>query len=62
VGASFASPRHAREIALPRAGGGVLRVTAPLPDHMARTWAFFGFDPGYSGDPFGDGGGHGEGT
>lgn len=45
---------HAREIALPRAGGGVLRVTAPLPDHMARTWAFFGFDPDFDEDPFSD--------
>lgn len=43
---------HARAIALPHPGGGWLRVTAPLPEHMRQTWAFFGFDPDLEGDPF----------
>ncbi len=36
---------HAREVHLERPGGRFLQVKAPLPDHMASTWAFFGFDP-----------------
>ncbi|MEX2453885.1 MAG: RluA family pseudouridine synthase, partial [Rhodospirillaceae bacterium] len=36
---------HARAIELPHPGGGVLRVTAELPDTMAETWRFFEFDP-----------------
>jgi 23S rRNA pseudouridine955/2504/2580 synthase len=48
---------HAREIAVPHLKGGTLRVTAPLPEHMRKTWAFFGFDPDVAGDPFaGEGG------
>ncbi len=43
---------HAREIRVPRPGGGTLHVTAPLPDHMQKTWAFFGFDPNPQDDPF----------
>jgi len=43
------SPRlhlHAREIAIPHpADGTTLRVSAPLPAHMAETWARLGFDP-----------------
>ncbi len=35
---------HARSIALPHPGGGVLRVAAPLPDALAETWRRFGFD------------------
>lgn len=35
---------HARAIEIPRPSGGVLSVIAPLPDHMRRTWKFFGFD------------------
>ena len=34
---------HARAIELPHPSGGTLAVTAPLPDHMAATWRFFGF-------------------
>ncbi|WP_119462791.1 RluA family pseudouridine synthase [Rhodospirillaceae bacterium SYSU D60014] len=39
---------HARAIELPRPGRKPIRVTAPLPPHMAETWRFFGFesDPG----------------
>ena len=37
---------HARSIALPHpATGRPLRVTAPLPEHMARTWELFGWRP-----------------
>jgi len=36
---------HAREIAVKRPNGSVLKVTAPLPDHMLKAWDFFGFDP-----------------
>ena len=36
---------HARGLRLPHPGGGELHVTAPLPDHMARTWDLLGFDP-----------------
>jgi len=36
---------HAREIALPHPEDGTtLRVTAPLPRHMAETWEILGFD------------------
>ena len=44
---------HAREITLPHPSGrGELRVSAPLPPHMATTWEMFGFDPERPGDPF----------
>ena len=37
---------HARSIEIPHPGRDqVLTVVAPLPAHMAATWAFFGFDP-----------------
>lgn len=36
---------HARAIELPHPAGGVLRVTAPLPEAMAMTWHFFQFSP-----------------
>jgi 23S rRNA pseudouridine955/2504/2580 synthase len=37
---------HAREIAIPHpADGTTLRVSAPLPPHMAATWTRLGFDP-----------------
>jgi 23S rRNA pseudouridine955/2504/2580 synthase len=36
---------HARAIEIPHPAGGVLRVTAPLPDFMVETWRFFGFEP-----------------
>lgn len=34
----------ARRLVLPHPGGGMIDVTAPLPEHMRRTWALFGFD------------------
>ncbi|MGH6981227.1 MAG: RluA family pseudouridine synthase, partial [Stellaceae bacterium] len=43
---------HARAIAIPHPKGGVLRVTAPLPPHMIRTWQFFGFEQSDARDPF----------
>lgn len=36
---------HARQIEVPLAKGRTLKVTASLPDHMARTWSLLGFDP-----------------
>ncbi len=37
---------HAREVACPHpADGTTLRITAPLPPHMAETWAALDFDP-----------------
>jgi 23S rRNA pseudouridine955/2504/2580 synthase len=36
---------HARRIQIPSPdGSGIIDVTAPIPDHMERTWDFFGFD------------------
>ncbi|MEI2734563.1 MAG: hypothetical protein V9G24_06945 [Rhodoblastus sp.] len=29
---------------LPHPAGGVIDVTAPLPEHMQKTWDMFGFD------------------
>ena len=43
---------HAHEIELPQPQGGVIRITAPLPTHMAATWRFFGFDPSQAADAF----------
>ncbi|PPD42697.1 MAG: hypothetical protein CTY15_11650 [Methylocystis sp.] len=34
----------ARRLVLPHPKGGVIDVTAPLPDHMKRSWETFGFD------------------
>ena len=34
----------ARRLVLPHPKGGVLDVTAPLPDHMKKSWDVFGFD------------------
>ncbi|MEF3366939.1 RluA family pseudouridine synthase [Methylocystis sp. 9N] len=34
----------ARRLVLPHPGGGTLDVTAPLPDHMKKSWEMFGFD------------------
>jgi 23S rRNA pseudouridine955/2504/2580 synthase len=43
---------HARSIDIAHPDGGRLQVTAPLPDHMLRTWALLGFDPDELGNPF----------
>ncbi|MDP4823883.1 MAG: RluA family pseudouridine synthase, partial [Aestuariivirgaceae bacterium] len=36
---------HARRIVFPHPRGGTVDVTAPLNEHMRKTWKFFGFDP-----------------
>ena len=36
---------HARSIAIRRPNGSWLEVEAELPEHMARTWEYLGFDP-----------------
>jgi 23S rRNA pseudouridine955/2504/2580 synthase len=43
---------HARAIAIPHPNGTTLRVVAPLPPHMARTFKFFGFEQSDERDPF----------
>jgi 23S rRNA pseudouridine955/2504/2580 synthase len=43
---------HARRIVVPHPRGGRIDVTAPLPDHLTATWAYFGFDRTDDGDPF----------
>ncbi len=35
---------HARRIVFPHPRGGIVDISAPLPDHMKETWALFGFD------------------
>jgi 23S rRNA pseudouridine955/2504/2580 synthase len=35
---------HARRLVIPHPAGGVLDVTAPLPQHMQQSWNLFGFD------------------
>jgi 23S rRNA pseudouridine955/2504/2580 synthase len=45
---------HARALAIPHPDGGMLRIVAPLPPHMKRTWQFFGFDESDECDPFAD--------
>lgn len=36
---------HARRLEIPHPSGGTLRLTAPPPEHMARTFALFGWRP-----------------
>jgi 23S rRNA pseudouridine955/2504/2580 synthase len=43
---------HARALRLPHPRGGMLEVVAPLPDHMAGSFEFFGFDAKAAGKPF----------
>lgn len=44
---------HARRLVLPHpTRKGAIDVTAPLPEHMKRTWAFFGFAAEPPRDPF----------
>lgn len=45
---------HARRLVIPHPRGGTVDVTAPLPPHMAESWAVFDFDPDDRRDPFGD--------
>ncbi len=43
---------HARRIDIAHPDGGRLQVIAPLPEHMQKTWALFGFDADDEADPF----------
>jgi 23S rRNA pseudouridine955/2504/2580 synthase len=43
---------HARAIEVPHPRKGTICVTAPLPEHMLASFAFFGFELGAAGDPF----------
>ena len=46
---------HARRLRLPHPKGkGWIDVTAPLPEHMRKTWSFFGFAAKPERDPFAD--------
>jgi len=45
---------HARAIDIAHPAGGRLRVTAPLPPHMRKSWTLLGFDPNLETDPFPD--------
>jgi 23S rRNA pseudouridine955/2504/2580 synthase len=46
---------HARSIDIASPEGGRLKVTAPLPPHMAHAWRLFGFDADEAAEPFGEG-------
>jgi 23S rRNA pseudouridine955/2504/2580 synthase len=43
---------HARSIDIGRPDGNRLKVTAPLPLHMAKSWRLLGFDPEDARNPF----------
>ncbi len=43
---------HARMIDIAHPDGGRLRVIAPLPPHMEKSWKLFGFNPEDESDPF----------
>ncbi|HEX2591761.1 MAG TPA: RluA family pseudouridine synthase, partial [Rhizomicrobium sp.] len=43
---------HAREIDIAHPDGGRLTVTAPLSEHMLKSWKFLGFDPNAKTPPF----------
>ncbi|HEY1637401.1 MAG TPA: RluA family pseudouridine synthase, partial [Rhizomicrobium sp.] len=43
---------HARSIDIAHPDGGRLRVTAPLPPHMQKTWKLLGFAESEARDPF----------
>jgi 23S rRNA pseudouridine955/2504/2580 synthase len=45
---------HARAIRFAHPAGGDFEITAPLPEHMQTTWAYFGFDAGSAPPPFQD--------
>ncbi|WP_119301814.1 RluA family pseudouridine synthase [Dongia deserti] len=46
---------HARRLRIPHpTGKGWIDVTAPLPEHMRKTWSFFGFAAKPEKDPFGE--------
>lgn len=43
---------HARSLTLPLTKGEPLTIEAPLPDHMLKSWEFFGFDQTQRHEPF----------
>ena len=43
---------HARAVQVPHPKKGTISVQAPLPEHMAASWAFFGFNEAEAGEPF----------
>lgn len=43
---------HARRIIIPHPRGGMIDVTAPLPEHMRPAWDYFGFSANLKEDPF----------
>jgi 23S rRNA pseudouridine955/2504/2580 synthase len=43
---------HAREIDIARPDGGRLKVSAPLPPHMDKSWKMLGFNPNEGASPF----------
>ncbi len=43
---------HARSIDIVNPDGGRLQVTAPLPEHMRKSWELFGFNADDTRDPF----------
>lgn len=45
---------HARKIEIPHPSRGTLKVTAPLAEHMRKTWDLLGFDPELENEPFED--------
>lgn len=42
---------HARRLSIPHPKGGRLDITAPLPDHMRKTWKFLGLEEKVDFDP-----------
>lgn len=45
---------HAHAIRFAHPAGGDFEITAPLPEHMQATWAYFGFDASSAPPPFQD--------
>jgi 23S rRNA pseudouridine955/2504/2580 synthase len=45
---------HARRLTIPHPRGGAFDISAPLPEHMRKTWKLFGFDLEDDRDPFAD--------
>jgi len=43
---------HARRLTIPHPRGGIFDISAPLPEHMRKTWKLFGFDRQDDRDPF----------
>ena len=43
---------HARAVSVPHPKKGTISVVAPLPEHMAASWNFFGFNEAEAGEPF----------